>query len=362
MREIEISEPPESNNLLTSHEVLVGESIPPLKRLKIFDSDQWEDITLELVSYWKTQYENVVRCGGGGDMGRDVISYSNFSTKTWENFQCKHYKNPLNLSQALLEIGKVLYYSFIGKFTVPQMYYFVAPLGVSTDLLTHLMDGEKLKSELIIRWDKCCKTKITSKKSDNIELEGDLLKFIQEINFDLFTHIPPIKIIELHSKTRFHSQRFGTVHKKRPLLPIPPGEVADCEAVYISELLKAFRDAEGKNIKWETLKTNRDYKEEYDSARKNFYAAENLEKFSRDWLPEGCYQDLLNECYESISSTVKSAFNHGYARYLATNTQASLVNYVSHPLSHYIKIQDKKGMCHQLVNFDRITWVKNDEL
>ena len=181
--EAEIPEPNAGSNMLTAQDITSGEPVPPLQRLKIIDADRWEDITLELVYYWKTQYPKVVRCGGGGDMGRDVIAYSDQDSIKWENFQCKHYKDKLNVAQAILEIGKLLYYSHKGKFSIPQKYCFVTPQGVSTDLLNHLMDSEKLKSALFSRWDKDCKGKITTTRGNDIKLSTEFRKFIVSVDF-----------------------------------------------------------------------------------------------------------------------------------------------------------------------------------
>ncbi len=361
MKEVEVEVPNSSEHMLTALDVTTGAPIAPLDRLKTFDAGSWEDVTLELVSYWKKQYARVVRCGGGGDMGRDVIAYNHGDLETWESYQCKHYQSPLNLSLGLLEIGKLFYYAQKGEYTMPQCYYFVAPQGVSVDFLKYINDPEKLKAALISRWDKDCRKKITSKRSDDVLLDGELREFIDDADFSIFDHLPPIKIIELHAGTVYHAQRFGVSVKKRPILPAPPNGIKSKEIVYISELLKAFADAEGEEeIIADDLGTGSDYKEEYKSARKNFYAAEDLEKFSRDWLPNNCYKDLVDECYEAVSPTVRGSYKNGYDRYLATNSDAIKINYNSHPLNPYIKVQDKKGMCHQLVNLKRIRWIKGD--
>ncbi|MBO0612789.1 ABC-three component system protein [Thiothrix fructosivorans] len=356
--EIEIPLPKSDEVLFTARDITYGEQIAPLSRLKILDADRWEDFTLELVYYWKTQYVKVVRCGGGGDMGRDVIAYSNLPSGEWENFQCKHYSSKLNVAQALLEIGKLLYYAYKGELTVPVKYYFVTPLGISTDLLNHLRNSEKLKSALLNRWNDECRSKITSKRDNNIELTDDLQNFIKSVNFHIFDHIPPMEILDLHSNTPFHVTLFGSQIKRRPKIPIPPSNLADNEIIYTSELLRAFSDAEGEKLDTYSLSNNDDYKDEYESARKNFYAAEDLERFSRDWLPDNSYQELIDECYEVISPTIKKKFENGYERYLSTTEQASIANYSSHPLKDYIKTQDKKGICHQLVNESRIKWVR----
>lgn len=358
-KETEIDPPKPNEHMLTSLEVSSGAPVSQLDYLRIFDASAWEDVTLELVAHWKTQYSRVVRCGAGGDMGRDVIAYSHDNPNLWESFQCKHYSNKLGLAQGLLEIGKLIHYAHIGEFTMPARYYFVAPQGVSNDFLKNLNDPSKLKSELIKRWDKDCKSKITTKKNDDIELTDELRHFISTIDFSIFDHLPPLKIIELHSKTEYHAKRFGVQVKKRPRIEPPPETLSENEVIYTNELLNAFADAEGlSEFKDSSLVVGSDYKEEYDSARKNFYAAEGLEKFSRDWLPDYAYGDLVDECYEAVSATVKSQHKNAYERYLETSAHATKITYDSHPLNPYIKIQDKKGLCHQLVNSRRIRWVK----
>lgn len=360
MSEQDIPEPAADINMLTALDVTMGAPVSALDRMRICDSGGWEDITLELVSFWKTQYSRVVRCGSGGDMGRDVIAYTHGKPDVWENFQCKHYQNKLNLAQGLLEIAKLFYYAQRGEFSLPTRYYFVAPQGVSNDFLCHLNDPKKLKSALIFRWDKDCGGKITTKKGQNIDLSGGFLAFVESADFSIFDHIPPIKVFELHSNTPFHAMRFGSNIKRRPHIQAPPENISENEVVYTTELLRAFADADGvSTMSASSLLSDSDYKEEYDSARKNFYAAENLQKFSRDWLPDNSYQELVDECFEAVSSIVKGSFDNGYARYLATNSQAVNAVYVSHPLNPYIKIQDKKGFCHQLVNSRRMRWVKD---
>jgi hypothetical protein len=355
-KEVEIPPLVTDGMILTSNEIIHGESIPPLKRLEIFEAGSWEDFTLQLVHYWKSHYDRVVRCGGGGDMGRDVIAYSN-EGPDWENFQCKHYSVKLNVSQALQEIGKLLYFAHKGQFSVPKKYYFVAPLGVSTDLLNHLMDSSKLKVALIEKWDKCCKDKISSKRGDSKFLDNSLKEFIEAVDFSIFDHIPPMKIIQLHENTPYHSKVFGTALKRRPALESPPDAVKDYEAKYIEELFLAFGDKEGVPLYREGIEEYPDYLDEFYRARKNFYAAEGLDKFSRDWLPDSCYEELLEECQESILPVIRSKYDDGYQRYLSALSQASLTPYSAHPLSQYIKVQDKKGMCHQLVNIDKVKWV-----
>ena len=192
------------------------------------------------------------------------------------------------------------------------------------------------------RWDKVCKSKNTTKRDYDVVLNSEFVEFIGLADFSIFDHIPSIKIIELHSNTVYHAQRFGISVKNRPRVPLPPDKLCENEVVYTSELLLSFAEAdsaEGYSVS--SLVEESDYMEEDYSARKNFYAVEYLERFSCDWLPENCYEKLIGKCFEAISSTARQKFDNGYNWYLATNSQTASVNHSFHPLNPDINTQEK---------------------
>ena len=60
-------------------------------------SGEWEDFVLEWAHSLKAKYAAVQRCGGAGDMGRDVVAYEvNGQVDPWDNYQCKHYDHALH--------------------------------------------------------------------------------------------------------------------------------------------------------------------------------------------------------------------------------------------------------------------------
>lgn len=353
---LEIPTPKYDNKPLSAVAALAGETVSPLKRLQQMDESDWEDFTCELATYWKTKYLRVNRIGGSGDMGRDVIAYT--PDEAWENFQCKYYNTPLNLSDILLEIAKLCYYSHEGHFSMPVKYYFVAKKGVNGVSLNALKDTEKLKQELISGWDKKCRTKITTTKS--VELEGALLKFIKnEVDFSIFDQIPALKLIELHKNhTPYYIRRFGSVEFDRPLVQTPPLDIQNHELNYIEELLKAIESIQSKVTSVGDLDAFPEFLTELKNARKNFYSAESLEKFSRDSMPPDTYDNLLDECYESVSSLVLMIHANGWEKYLTISNHMTQISFTAHPLNLYMSIRDKKGACHQLVNKGVIKWNK----
>lgn len=128
--------------------------------------DEWEEFIFEWADSIRPTYTDVYRCGGKGDMGRDIIAFkAPISPKApWDNYQCKHYGKALSIADAVQELGKLLYYASQGHFTLPDNYYFIAPRGPGTELLKCLQNGT-LKQELLNRWNNECRTKIAAKKT-----------------------------------------------------------------------------------------------------------------------------------------------------------------------------------------------------
>lgn len=91
---------------LTADIAAAGPVIAPIERIRLFSPAQWEDFVLEWAHSLRTEYARVDRCGGAGDMGRDVIAIPNEAdVSVWDNYQCKHYDQPLHLLPRQEEIA-----------------------------------------------------------------------------------------------------------------------------------------------------------------------------------------------------------------------------------------------------------------
>lgn len=348
-----IKTPPSPEFELTALDVEKGAPVQPLDRLQIMSAPEWEVFTSEFVSYLDRDYESVTLCGGGGDMGRDVIA--KFATG-WDNFQCKHYKEKLSIADVAAELGKLVYYTWKQEYTLPRKYRFVTPKGCSAPCMGIFTKKSRIQGEIIKRWDKTCRDKITSKES--IPLEGDLLNYLKTIDFSFVDEMSSLELIRMHSLTPYHTSRFGSYHLKRPVVPkVKLGAVADNEKVYIGALLDALSEADGAEYSFESVMES-EYKKVLERARINFFSAEYLEAFSRDGFPTDCYDKLKEECHEGIDSVLQEKHEDGYQRFLKVSTHSVLIPYNSHPLRHFLQTADRKGLCHQLVNDREFTWVK----
>lgn len=366
MNEVPIQKP-EPKYLLTNQDVSFGSSIDPLKRMDIFSPDDFE-LFIEL---WVTEtlaekYKKIVRCGGAGDMGRDVIAYIKSDDNTvgpWDNYQCKHYRSSLTPSNIWIEIGKLCYFTYIGKYTIPQKYYFVCQKGVGNALNALLEKPEELKSKFISGWDKYCKEKISTNKS--IELTDELLKHINNIEFSCFSHKTPLELIKsLEGSMAFASIFGGGLKRRRDVSIEPPEKIDTRENIYTDKLFRAYEDNLNKHgivkIDENKLSEYPKFKRHFDRQRVFYFSAVTLLDLERDTRPDNnsFAMALKDEIYDEIIDTIETEFEDGFKRVQAVTDRARLMNFSSHPLSGIVRPNDAHGVCHHLANENRIDWVE----
>lgn len=342
--------------------VISGIPIPKPARILLFSPDDWEVFVLEWSTSIKDQYLLVRRFGGAGDKGVDIAGFCTEDRfdGAWDNFQCKHYDHPLRPSDAWVELGKVIYYSYCKEYAVPRAYYFVCPKGIGTRLEQYLNKPGQLKKKLEDNWSQYCSTKITSSK--DIKLEGDFLKFFDSFNFGIFSSKSAVELIEQHSDTVFHSVTFGGGLPVRPEPDSPPSEPTTHESRYIAQLLVAYGENIGCAIASPSdLDKHHKHSADYLRQRLRFYHAESLRNWSRDTVPEGTFESLQEEIYQGVVDVCEDSHADGYKRMVATVSQSVSVATTSNPLVTRIKAQDRQGICHQLANDDRLKWTPDDD-
>lgn len=347
-------DPPEPS----ADSIASGLLIPAMDLMKYFSADAWEAFVLEWADSLVLEYQFVERCGSAGDMGRDVIAtVSEGDPNVWDNYQCKHYNHPLWPSDIWLELGKAVYYSHQGEFTFPRRYRFVAPQGAGTTLIKLFKKPDELKTRLIKEWDDKCRNLITS--TAEVLLEGELLDYINALDFSVIGYIPAQRLVDEHRKTRWHVARFGGGLPQRPPSPDPPDQPADNEVVYLGKLLAAYADHRGQAVRSvDDLDGVSDLLRHYSRSRKEFYSAEALQGFSRDTLPPGSFETLQEEVLAGVQDILDGQHEDGYRRVLAVVQAARQLQLTRHPLVPRLDVRDRGGICHQLANDrEEVRWV-----
>lgn len=351
--------PHPTSGLYSAEHVTSGVPIPKTRRVELFSSGEWEEFTEEWATSLSANYAHVVRFAGAGDKGLDVVGFisdERFSGG-WENYQCKHYDHPLSPSDIWIEIGKIIYYSFNGEFPPPRKHYFIAPKGVGTSLGKLLASPSKLKHEAQAYWPKYCENGIS--KAVVARLDGDLLSYFERFDFSIFSSKSVVDLINGHSTTPFHAVRFGGGLPVRPEPSRPPPQIAPTESRYIQQLLEAYADRDGEAVlDVSALDTKAELKRDFLRQRERFYHAESLRNFARDTVPEGTYEALQDEIFHGVVDVCETHHTDGFSRMRAVVTQSANVSVTSSSLSSVTKVQDKQGICHQLANEDRVTWVR----
>jgi hypothetical protein len=343
----------------TSAHVAHGLNIPASKRIELFSASDWEEFVQEWAHYLKSKYHSVKRFAGSGDQGRDIVGFCDAAKfkGTWDLYQCKNYKDKLTPSDIWIEIGKLIYHTFQDKINAPRHYFFMAPKGVGIKLSKLLSDADKLKEQLQQNWTRYCQNGIES--GIEIKLDEALLDYFNTFDFTTFGWMTSLDLIEGHSKTPFHATRFGGGLPPVPNEIIVPDEIQAMESHYITQLFEAYTDNKKQEIsRTSHLNGHDEIKTHFSRSRESFYSAEYLRNFARDNVPSGTFEALQDDVYHGVVDTCDREYPDGLDRLRATIAKASDLPVANSPLHSSTTSKHKNGICHQLANEDRLTWVK----
>lgn len=344
---------------ISPRDILLGKNIPAIDRLKIMSPDDFEDFIYEWIKgYLKDKYnKGVKRLGGAGDKGRDVVGYKD--DDSIDIYQCKHYSSQLSPSVFMVELGKLIYYTYCKHLIYPKNYYIITTCGVGPKLYDLINNPAKMKEKLISTWSKYCQDGITKKKV--IPLDVELEKYINECDFSVISSIEPLDIIEQHSKTSYHATRFGGGLQKTRNGSIKADiEVQPREFRYIECLREIYEEDIASSIKDcnELENLEPDLFQHYQNQRDGFYSAESLERFSRDNFPLSNplpFDELKRESKSIIvNSLISRRGDKGLIRLTESVNSLETQPFSSNALKDEITVLDKCGICHHLVNTEEI--------
>ena len=342
----------------SSAKIAFGKVLPPQQQLILYSSSEWESFIQEWVTAVGKKYVKIGRLSGPGDMGVDVAGFidDNKFRGKWDNYQCKFYTDPITINEGFEEIGKLIWHCFKDEFVAPQKYYFIAPKGVAPSLKKLLING-KLKEELKKRWDKACKTQITT--TQEISLIGDFLAYFDKFGFGIFEYKEALEIIDDHRPSQYFAARFGGGLPDRPGVGAAPPHTGPSESRYIEQLYDVYSERENEPIADNTkLGTFPELSEHLDRQREAFYHAEALRNFARDTVPPGTFETLQTEIYDGVVEIEKAEHNDGLDRVNAVTQSATALQLTSNGLITVLNVKDRKGICHQLANVDKLKWKK----
>jgi hypothetical protein len=343
----------------TAATVQFGIPRPAQQQLLLYAPGEWEEFVREWVHSLKQTYRKVLRIGGAGDMGIDVCGFTDdkLLLGVWDNFQCKHYESALAPSDATPEIAKVLWYSFQKQYAAPRRYYFIAPKECGISLKKLLSKPDELRAYVVEHWDTQCSNAVT--KGQSIALDGEFRKHVDAFDFRTFDQRTLLEVLDEHRKTPFHAVRFGGGLPNRPKVDAPPFQDGEQRSRYVEQLFEAYSDHTKDNVaNLDCLNGQQELTDHFHRQREFFYHAEALRNFARDTVPAGTFEELQSEVHAGVRDVEGAAHADGYVRMNAVTQAAVSLHLTSNALLSVTKTQDRKGMCHQLANDDRLRWRK----
>jgi hypothetical protein len=350
---------PMSDAPCTASSVQYGKQLQPQQHILLYSPDEWEIFIQEWVHAQRAKYKQVLRFAGANDMGVDVAGFLDDDglMGVWHNFQCKHYGDPLTPSTAAGEVAKILWYSFNGQYKPPSAYAFVAPRECGMALKKLLMKPDSLKKYVTDNWERQCANAVTKKQT--IVLQGAFAAYVDAFDFSVFGMRTTLEIVDDHRATPYHAVRFGGGLKERPKAPPAPAAVEPSESRYVAQLYEAYGD----HLKVPVsslgdLATRSELVDNFHRQREFFYHAESLRNFARDTVPEGTFEDLQTEIHSGVIDVEAAPHADGFVRMSQVMQAATALQLTANPLITRLYTQDRKGICHQLANEDRLRWRK----
>jgi hypothetical protein len=327
-----------------------------LKAIRNYSDTEWELFVEEWLRGLNKKYVDVKRLGASGDLGRDVVAFTDNAKLegVWDNYQCKHLDRPLSAATAGLEIAKLVYFAFQKKFRVPRRMYFVAPRDVATTLSDLLNSPETLRTYVQAHWDSGYANHIVAKQS--ILLVYELADYLAKFNFSVFSYYQTSEMLNDHRQTAHWTERFGGLLPPPPKALVP-AEIQAAESVYLGQLLAVYSEKSGHDIgSCAELDTNLELAQDLKLQRERFFQAESFVRHYRDETEPGTVEDFVEDIYYAIDPLVKRTYLTGYDRLNGCLAHAATVQ-PGGILSLHARPKTKQGVCHQLANEHRVKWI-----
>lgn len=357
--EISVSDlrPPTPPTVLTAAHAEHGPRIAPRKVIQTYDPDEWEVFIEEWATGLSPKYIGVRRFGGSGDRGVDVAGFKTdrgFEGE-WDCFQGKHYDKSLTPSNAWPEMLKIFLLPVLTPlYTLPSSYSFIAPHGLGTNLAHLISTPTQLRSKFLEQVE-------SSGAKPFKELDDAIRNAVHALasatDFSMFGAVEVLTLLDQHKATPYHAARFGGGLPDRPTTEDPPQSVSSEELVYLTKLLDAYRERYVTVDSITSAEAHTKAGAHLQRQRESFFRAEALRTFARDQVPPNTFEGLQTELFDAVVETAEAEHTDGLERLRYTLEQAVNAQLSANALIQVTEPADRRGICHQLANEDRLTWV-----
>ncbi|OKJ09366.1 hypothetical protein AMK19_18315 [Kitasatospora sp. CB01950] len=241
--------------------------------------------------------------------------------------------------------------------TLPTRYTFVAPR-----IHPRLKDLVLTPDELKFRFLEYLRGRTQTVAKLPAQLLGDVVKLAEATEFSMFWTINLDEMLEVYSKSPLFAARFNYPPSGAPAkLPVP-SEPAAGEARFLAQLVDVYQERYGRQIVTvDDAFTHARSRDHLRRQREAFYAAEELRLYARDSVPGDAYAELQDDVLVNLVEVADDDHESGWHRLRAVVTQAGNLQVSGSAIASYFRQVQRKGMCHQFANDDKLTWCDGGE-
>lgn len=351
--ELKDLEPPE---VVTVTPSLNGPSMTPRQYVFFYNPDEWERFIREWATALGASYVQIKRLGGSNDRGADVAAFKTNKQfeGPWDCYQGKHYADALMPSDAFPEILKVFVSVIGGHYVLPDRYAFLAPKGCGPTLNRRLSKPTELREWFVGELEK--EDGPASSLATN--LRDSVATIARATDFARFQSVELEDALDTHRNTPYYVGRFGAPVPPRLGHESPPDEIGAHESRYVAQLIKVYGEKEPTDtFDVGTVSSHGKFGGHFQRQRESFYSAEALRLYARDSVPPGTFEALQTDVYSGVVEVAEASQPSGMDRLTSVLTTAGQLDLSAHALISVSSLTDRKGICHQLANEDRLTWV-----
>lgn len=340
--------------------VLPGPPVPPAHRIYFYSPNEWEVFITEWATGVAVSYRQIKQLGGSGDRGVDVAAFKTDRglEDSWDCFQAKHYDRSLNVSDAFIEMLKIFHGVVDSFYCLPDRYVFVAPRGCGATLNRLLSKPTELKKKFLELLD----TRGAATRLYTEPALRSIRELAESTDFSIFQSLEFNEMLDTHRKTPYFAARFGSALPARPTVEQAPMYPSPSEAIYVKKLVDIYSEQDPASCSdVDSVTAHAKHGPHLQRQREAFYNAEALRLYARDSVPGGTYELLQDDIYNGVVDIAETNYPSGLDRLRAVLTQSGQLDLGAHTLISVSLLKDRHGICHQLANADKLTWVDIDE-
>ena len=312
-----------------------------------YSGEEFENFIFEWLKFCKQQLNEktlIYRIGGPGDKGIDIY-YQNNNEVVY--YQAKQYNKALSLNDVIDICVKIFYYVSKEEIPMPTKVRIVSSKGINSKQIQTFTNKAQLKAIVVSDFNASL-NRMNIKHTD--EELAKAIRLLEDIDFSMIENIDVDEIILDYYKSDLGTARFYKDQPFRFRKKIEWGGYD--EDKFVLQIKSIYP-----NIKIQKTVVS--------DAKNDYYSCLCLKETDKYLFGNNCEFDAaIEEVFQGINMLFynNKALEERYVECLKQATQLRISNSaLGDNALDIINNADRKGMCHYLVNEEKIGWVDKDE-